>query len=68
MKLVITMSLGLVGGQDSPAQYIEMFVVRGLGEVSRRTGINPLARSVSRLRSANVGGRMYTPADLRYRD
>jgi len=68
VKLVILMSLGGIGGLESPAQYIELVVVRNLGEVVRRTGLNRDARSLTRLRSADVGGRMYTPADLRYRD
>jgi len=68
VKLIVAMSLGGVGGLESPAQYIELFMVRELGEVVRRTGINPLSRLQTRLRSAAVGGRVYTPDDLRYRD
>ncbi len=68
VKLVISMTVGNIGGLETPAQYIELFVVRDVGEVIRRTGINPLARLTTRLRSASVGGRTYTPADLRYRD
>jgi hypothetical protein len=68
VKITVAMSIASVGGLESPAQYMELFVVRNLGEVVRRTGISPLTRLTTRLRQANVGGRFYSPAELRYRD
>jgi len=69
VKLVIKMSIAAPGGLEAPAQYIELVMVRELGEVVRYTGINPGTRSLSRLRQARVAPHgVYTPADLQFRD
>lgn len=68
VKLVITMSLAAPGGLESPAQYIELIMVRNLGEAVRRTGINAGTRSLTRLRQATVGPRVWLPSDFQYHD
>jgi hypothetical protein len=65
LKLVVRMS---VANQtvETPVQYLELYYLRGIGEVIRASGVDPSRRSNARLRTSQVGGTFYPPSNSRY--
>jgi hypothetical protein len=55
VKLNVTMTVtGLYGA--SPVQYLDLYLLRGVGEVARRTGVFTPTRSSTRLQAAVING------------
>jgi len=51
---------------ETPVQYLEIYYLRGIGEVIRTTGVDPSRRSNARLRSCTVNGTFYPPNNSRF--
>jgi hypothetical protein len=66
----LTMFIGSLGGVETPAQYLEMYFLRDIGEVIVNMGVNTNTRSRARLRSCQVDGTEYPPDNpiFLYRD
>lgn len=67
VKFVVTMTLR---GESSewPAQFLELYYLRDIGEVIRTMGVNSITRSNARLRSCTVNGVYHPPSDFAYSD
>jgi hypothetical protein len=64
IKFVVRMFLG--SDNRTPAQFLELYYLRGIGEVVRTMGVNSPTRSNARLRSCTIAGTFYPPNNPRF--